>query len=80
MFRNSPRVYWKTIHESEFNMLWPLFVLATGSVFSGFLLKDLILGPMIHPNILVTIKFTPLILSILGALMALSLFILSKNY
>lgn len=80
MFQNSPRVYWKKIHESEFNMLLPLFVLAIGSIFSGFLLKDLILGPVIHPNILILIKFTPLILSILGASAALMLFILSRNY
>lgn len=80
MFQNSPRVYWKSIHEGEFNLLWPLFILSLGSLFSGFYMKDLILGPIIHPNISIIVKFTPLILSVIGASIALILFILSKNY
>nr|AER54492.1 NADH dehydrogenase subunit 5 [Cyanea capillata] len=80
MYQNSPRVYWKSAHEGEFNLLWPLFILSLGSLFSGFYMKDLILGPIIHPNILMVIKFTPLILSIIGASIALTLFVLSKKY
>jgi NADH-ubiquinone oxidoreductase chain 5 len=42
---NSKKVYIENTHEAFIKMLIPLFLLGFGSIFSGFLFKDLFIGP-----------------------------------
>jgi NADH-ubiquinone oxidoreductase chain 5 len=41
---NSTKVFISHVHESDFFMLIPLFILAFGSIFFGFVAKDVFLG------------------------------------
>lgn len=50
--------------------MWPLLLLAFGSIFVGYLGKELILSNTLSPIISNSVKIVPLLLSILGALLA----------
>lgn len=41
---NTYRKYMENIHESDFVVIFPLFLLSLGSIFIGYLTKDLIIG------------------------------------
>nr|YP_001648544.1 NADH dehydrogenase subunit 5 [Iotrochota birotulata]ABW83879.1 NADH dehydrogenase subunit 5 [Iotrochota birotulata] len=67
---NSKKEVFIKAHESYWNITWPLFLLAIGSIFVGYLGREVILSNIISPIILNSVKVVPLLLSILGALMA----------
>nr|YP_007516988.1 NADH dehydrogenase subunit 5 [Chrysaora quinquecirrha]ADY15495.1 NADH dehydrogenase subunit 5 [Chrysaora quinquecirrha] len=79
LYQNSPKNWWTVAHEGKFNLLFPLFVLSMGSIFFGYFFKDPILGSVIHPNLSVLVKLTPLLLSGLGVLAGLFIFLITKN-
>ena len=61
-------------HESSLNILFPLFLLALGSIFMGYLAKEITLSNIVHPIIPNYIKILPTILSLSGGLCALLLY------
>lgn len=79
LYQNSYKIWWSKNHEGEFNLLLPLFALALGSIFFGFIFKGSILGNVPHPNVPSLIKLTPLILSCFGVVGGLFIFIISKK-
>ena len=62
------------VHEPSLSILFSLIVLAFGSVFLGFLAKDLILSSIKFPVISSYVKMIPLGLSLLGALVGYNLY------
>ena len=76
-FLTSPNSKKKTLiytHESSLNILLPLFFLALGSIFVGYLTKELTLSNIIHPIVPNHIKILPIILSLSGGFCALLLY------
>lgn len=61
-------------HESSLNILLPLFFLALGSIFVGYLAKEITLTNIVHPIVPNYIKILPVILSLSGGLSALLLY------
>nr|YP_009742861.1 NADH dehydrogenase subunit 5 [Aurelia limbata]QID91292.1 NADH dehydrogenase subunit 5 [Aurelia limbata] len=78
-FQNSPKIYWKTAHESEWILLAPLMVLAVGSIISGYILFNPTLNNIVHPIVPILVKLFPLLVTILGATIGLSLFWITKK-
>nr|YP_010982464.1 NADH dehydrogenase subunit 5 [Phyllorhiza punctata]WOE91023.1 NADH dehydrogenase subunit 5 [Phyllorhiza punctata] len=78
LYQNSPHRHWYFSHEGDWYLLFPLICLALGSLFSGFLLSNPILGFIVHPIVSFQSKMTPLALSVLGALLGLLLFVITK--
>lgn len=67
-------------HEGDWNLRWPLILLLIFSVIIGFILQSTILKdelPIIITNLS---KFSPLIVSLLGALLAISLGLLINKW
>nr|YP_009547081.1 NADH dehydrogenase subunit 5 [Halichondria panicea]AYV91359.1 NADH dehydrogenase subunit 5 [Halichondria panicea] len=58
------------VHESAWNITLPLFLLALGSIFVGYLGKEVVISNVIPPMISNSVKMLPLILSLFGALLA----------
>nr|QRG31965.1 NADH dehydrogenase subunit 5 [Pseudosuberites sp. CY-2021] len=58
------------VHESTWNITLPLLLLAFGSIFVGYLGKEVIISNVIPPMISNSVKVVPLILSLFGALLA----------
>ena len=58
------------VHESSLNIRLPLILLALGSLFVGYLGKEISLSTVIGPIIANSAKLTPLVFSLLGALFA----------
>nr|QCU46372.1 NADH dehydrogenase subunit 5 [Stomolophus sp. CG-2019] len=79
-FQNSPKIYWKFSHENDWFLLGPLIVLSMGSILSGFILVDPTINNMIHPVLSMLGKLLPLILSLIGIVLGLSLFLLTKVF
>lgn len=71
---NSKKEVLINAHESSLNILFPLFFLALGSIFVGYLTKEIILSNIIHPIIPNYIKILPVILSLSGGFCALLLY------
>ena len=71
---NSKKNFLISTHESSLNILIPLFFLALGSIFIGYLTKELTLSNVIHPIIPNHIKIMPILLSLLGGSCALYLY------
>lgn len=87
---NAPQKTIVHAHESPIAMALPLFILSIGSIFIGYVFKDMFLGVgttffgnsifVLDVNIIEAeflspiIKFTPVIFSIIGALLALVLY------
>lgn len=67
-------------HEPSLNTLFPLFLLALGSIFVGYLTKEITLSNIIHPIIPNYIKILPTILSLSGGFCALLLYNRSWGY
>ena len=80
LYHNTPRSSWGHSHEGNWYLLGPLVILSLGSLFSGIVLSSPVLGSVIHPVIGVNIKMMPLILSLLGGLIGISLYLLSKQF
>lgn len=78
-FQNSPKTYWKTAHESEWVLLGPLMILGIGSIISGYILFSPTLNNMVHPIVPILVKLFPLVVTILGAAIGLSLFWITKK-
>nr|YP_008592466.1 NADH dehydrogenase subunit 5 [Hymeniacidon sinapium]AGP05004.1 NADH dehydrogenase subunit 5 [Hymeniacidon sinapium] len=58
------------VHESTWNITLPLLLLAFGSIFVGYLGKEVVISNVIPPMISNSVKVVPLVLSLLGALLA----------
>nr|CAD5128096.1 nad5 [Tethya citrina] len=58
------------VHESSWSIIIPLLFLALGSIFAGYLGKEIILSNVVSPIISNLVKLVPLLLSLLGALLA----------
>ena len=58
------------VHESTWNITLPLLLLAFGSIFVGYLGKEVVISNVIPPIVSNSVKMVPLILSLLGALLA----------
>lgn len=58
------------MQEPSFYILYPLVFLAFGSIFIGYWGKEVTLSNMIHPIVPGYIKTLPLILSLLGGVVA----------
>lgn len=71
---NSKKEILINAHESSFNILFPLFFLALGSIFVGYLTKEITLSNIVHPIVPNYIKILPVILSLSGGLCALLLY------
>ncbi len=64
---NSTKEVFFKVHESSLNILIPLLFLAFGSIFIGYLGKEILLSTVILPIIPNSIKLVPLIFSLFGA-------------
>jgi NADH-ubiquinone oxidoreductase chain 5 len=64
---NSKKEILMGVHEPSFNIIFPLLLLAFGSIFVGYLGKEVVLSNVIPPIISNSVKILPLILSMLGA-------------
>ena len=62
------------VHEPSFNIIYPLIFLAFGSIFIGYLGKEMTLSNIIHPIVPGYIKTLPLIFSLLGGIVAFFLY------
>ncbi len=58
------------VHEPSFNIIFPLLLLAFGSIFVGYLGKEVILSNVVPPIISNSVKVVPLVLSMLGVFLA----------
>lgn len=67
---NSKKEIYIGTHEPSFNILFPLLLLALGSLFVGYLGKEVILSNVIPPIVSNYVKVAPLILSTLGVFLA----------
>ena len=71
---NSKKEVLINAHESSLNILLPLFFLALGSIFVGYLTKEITLSNIVHPIVPNYIKILPVILSLSGGFCALLLY------
>ena len=67
---NSKKEVLTGIHESSLNITIPLLLLALGSIFVGYLAKEITLSNVISPIISNSAKVIPLLFSLLGAILA----------
>lgn len=63
---NTNRAIFIGVHESSLNITFPLLLLAFGSIFVGYLAKEMVLSNTISPIVSNFIKTTPFVLSLLG--------------
>ncbi len=61
---------YRGVEESSFNIILPLLFLGFGSIFVGYLAKEVVLSNTINPIVYNFIKITPFILSLLGMFLA----------
>lgn len=66
---NSKKEGFIKVREPSGNIVWPLLLLALGSIFVGFGGRELALSNIISPIIAGYVKMGPVFLSLLGALM-----------
>ena len=67
---NSKKEIFIGAHEPSFYIILPLLLLALGSIFVGYMGKEAIISSVIPPIVSNLVKVVPLILSMLGALLA----------
>ena len=67
---NSKKEIYIGAHEPSFYIILPLLLLAFGSIFVGYIGKEAIISNVIPPIVSNFVKVVPLILSMLGALLA----------
>jgi proton-translocating NADH-quinone oxidoreductase chain L len=95
---NSFKANLKDVHEAPQLMAWPLIILAFGSIFVGYMAKDMMIGLgtpfwnnalfILPVNTIVleseyipqSIKFIPIVFSVLGALFALNINIVGSSF
>lgn len=70
----------KETQEASSNILVVLIVLALGSVFVGYLGKDVVLSNVLHPIIPGRVKLIPMVFSFLGGLFAFVIYDLGPRY
>nr|YP_009020820.1 NADH dehydrogenase subunit 5 [Polymastia littoralis]AHM12901.1 NADH dehydrogenase subunit 5 [Polymastia littoralis] len=70
METNSKKEALMGVHESSWNITFPLFLLAIGSIFVGYLAKEIALSNIVSPIISNSVKIIPLLFSLFGALLA----------
>jgi len=63
---NTNRTIFIGVDESSLNITFPLLLLAFGSIFVGYLAKEMVLSNTISPIVSNFIKTTPFVLSLLG--------------
>ena len=63
---NANKVMFREVQESSFNIIFPLLLLALGSIFVGYLTKEVVLINSIPPIVDNFIKIIPFVLSLLG--------------
>lgn len=71
---NSKKEIYMGAHEPSFHITLPLLLLAFGSIFVGYLGKEVILSNVIPPVVSNFVKLVPLIFSMLGALLAIMVY------
>nr|ADO51441.1 NADH dehydrogenase subunit 5 [Pseudocorticium jarrei] len=67
---NSKKEVLMNIHESSWNITLPLLLLALGSIFVGYMAREVVVGTILPPIIPSSIKLIPVVLSLLGATLA----------
>uniref|UniRef100_A0AAU8HN85 NADH-ubiquinone oxidoreductase chain 5 n=1 Tax=Porifera sp. TaxID=3140030 RepID=A0AAU8HN85_9METZ len=77
---NSKKEVLMGVHESSWNITFPLFLLAIGSIFVGYLAKEIALSNIVSPIISNSVKIIPLLLSLFGALLAFMLYNSIRNW
>nr|AER54448.1 NADH dehydrogenase subunit 5 [Cassiopea andromeda] len=78
LFNNSPYYHWHKSEESDSIITTPLIVLSLCSILSGFVFNYLIIEDIIHPIINLKLKMAPLIVSLIGIVTGIMLFVISK--
>lgn len=71
---NTNRVVFRGVDESSLSITSPLLLLGFGSIFVGYLVKEMMLFNTIYPVISSYIKITPFVLSLLGMLLGFIVF------
>lgn len=79
---NSRKAIFKHVHEGSWNLILPLILLALGSLFVGYLGKEVIWSFQITlpPIIPVFIKLLPVVLSLGGAVLVIVLYFYSVHF
>ena len=67
---NANKEIFKGVGESSWNITFPLLLLGLGSIFVGYLAKEVVLSNVINPVVSNFIKITPFVLSLLGMFLA----------
>ena len=71
---NSKKEVYMGVHEPSLNIIFSLLLLAFGSIFVGYLGKEVILSNVTPPIISNSVKVVPLILSTLGMFLAIAVY------
>ena len=67
---NAKKENYLKVHESSINIMIPLLLLAFGSIFVGYLAKEIVLSTIIPPIVSNIVKLIPLFFSLFGAIFA----------
>ena len=67
---NANKGVFRGVDESSLNITFPLLLLGFGSIFVGYLAKEVVLSNIINPVVSNFIKITPFVLSLLGMFLA----------
>ena len=67
---NASKMIFRVAQESSSSIIFPLLLLAFGSIFVGYFTKEMVLTNSITPIVDNLIKITPFVLSLLGILLA----------
>ena len=67
---NANKGIFRGAHESSLSITFPLLLLGFGSIFVGYLAKEVVLSNIINPVVSNFIKVTPFVLSLLGMFLA----------
>lgn len=67
---NANKGIFRGAHESSLSITFPLLLLGFGSIFVGYLAKEVVLSNIINPVVYNFIKVTPFVLSLLGMFLA----------
>ena len=67
---NASKMIFRVAQESSSSIIFPLLLLALGSIFVGYFTKEMVLTNSITPIVDNLIKITPFVLSLLGILLA----------
>lgn len=79
METNSKKEVLMGVHESSLNITFPLLLLAIGSIFVGYLGKEVVLSNIVSPIIANPVKVIPLLFSLFGAFLAFMVYNSTRN-